>query len=205
MKLRLILLIVLSMILGNTIAMAKTHPYLFFSSSDIVNLQSIATTSVTRANQIWNLILTSQANFYANNTTTIGYHDPNDNQKMIWTTGTNELASYPLVYENIYSLALAYTITSNETYLTALRTALWGDGHNVPIGLLFQQFSSIWHGSPRPLGLALIYDLLYNTFSDTERTRIKAVIKSDLYFGSGNNDGLRWVLKNDINSTPSWE
>ena len=154
----------LLLILGYMITTAKTHPYLYFNSSDITNIRTRATTnSTTPAYKIWNdVILNTQISMYRSG------------------SNINGLATSIWDQENVYGFALAYTITQDVSYKNDVYRVLWG-GTNVPLGLLFQPPDAQWRGMNRVVALSMLYDLLYDSFPDTARTRIKNVIMSDIY------------------------
>lgn len=111
-------------------AEGQTHPYLYFNSSDLTAIRNRAVTSGTPANQIWNVILNWQSNVYSN-----------DNNRYI-----NTLAADFWSYENVYSLALAYKINQDATYLSCVRRVIWGDPPTpIPTGMLSQPLGG-WFG-----------------------------------------------------------
>ncbi|GEM_PF-4222953 len=152
-------------------AQTRTHPYLFFSSSDISNIRARANDIESPSHELWELILNKEANYYLTE------------QK-----GAELLSNFQS-HENIYSLALAYIISQDSVYLESLKVFLWY-GQNTSKyygdqkGLLDPERSGndfyFWLGARKIIGECLVYDLLYNDFTPQERTSIKDAIFRDL-------------------------
>ncbi len=177
----------------STIAQVS-HPYLFFSSADIPAIRARATTTGTPPNAIWNLIYNKQSLYYLGSNPT----QEISRAKEI----ANNLNSYK-IYENAYSLALGYVIETDPIrkakFLTQVRRVLFGDSPNGVTGILNMPFPNTcadhsWHGSTRIIALCLVYDLLYNEITQTERDQIKNVIVSDVYHTGACQIGPRTLI-----------
>jgi len=115
-----ILLFIISVITAPMLkAQLPSHPRLFFSSSDTLTLRNRATTQTTpptKAYELWTQIIRDkEANYFAFGTQ--GINGPSNKELIIkdaWQM------------ENFYSIALAYTITNDVSYLNAARDILFG-------------------------------------------------------------------------------
>lgn len=110
-----------------------------------------------------------------------------------------ELAGDPWIHTNVYSLALASVIytdgTLKERLIGQVRNILWvGDPNPTPgiPGLLYKPFflvdSPVSRAVTNIYALCLVYDLLYDEFTQTEQDEIKNVIVSDLKHADGIRD-----------------
>ncbi len=159
------------------LTMAGVHPRLFFSPSDTIAIRIKANTPQTTTNELWNLLKVRQADHYS---TLSGR-----GQLLILNNDPNK--PNPGEWPNLYSLAFAYMMTRNSLYLTRTRDIIFGyPGQD---GLLAQPF--VAQGDSRVLTLSLVTDLLWDSFTSTERNQILQVVLNDIRHEP---DGLRAEL-----------
>ena len=143
--------------------LSQTHPRLFYGPTDVVTLQSRATTAGTPAYELWQMLKERQAD-----------HFRNDNNK-------NSIITNPNQMPNLISVALGYIITGESSYLNATKEILFG-GPNVPEGLVYkvpwaQTTGSVtwpeeFYRTKQVLTLAMVADILWNSLTLAERIQI---------------------------------